>query len=163
MTLSGGVSCANIPMPRAPWNPYLMPKARDSRIRPKLNLIRPYLKLKAPESSLLLRVQPATSPCTHQLRYHGDLSQNSLRENNLRPALLVSNILFHIHALHQFWVLNFYSLPVENLSKFAMIVNCSYFFAFFTGNAQVMSVCRLEKNVTIWLCLTRTGNYEIKK
>ena len=57
--------------------------------------------LKAQESSLLLRVlggktlihcQPATSPSTHQLRYLGDLSSDSLCENNSRAALLVSNI-----------------------------------------------------------------------
>ena len=90
------------------WRCILTPKAPESRIRPKLNLILPYLMLKAPESRLLLRVldwktlihcQPATSPSTHQLRYLGDLSSKNLCENNSRAALLVSNILFHLHAL----------------------------------------------------------------
>ncbi|XP_015775093.1 PREDICTED: uncharacterized protein LOC107353277 [Acropora digitifera] len=79
------------------WRCILTPKAPESRIRPKLNLILPYLMLKAPESRLLLRVldwktlihcQPATSPSTHQLRYLGDLSSKNLCENNSRAALL---------------------------------------------------------------------------
>ena len=87
-----------------------LPDAESTRVEytSKPNLIIPYLMLKAPESSLLLRVlcwktmiycQPATSTSTHQLRYLWDLSPNSLWENKSRAALLVSNILFHIHAL----------------------------------------------------------------
>ena len=66
----------------------------------------------------LIHCLPALSPSTHQqLRYHGDRILDSFCKNNLKAALLVIKILFHIHVFVQHNSLDFMVLTTPNRSN----------------------------------------------
>ena len=76
------------------------------------------LLLRALHWKTLIHCLPALSPSTHQqLRYHGDRILDSFCKNNLKAALLVIKILFHIHVFVQHNSLDFMVLTTPNRSN----------------------------------------------
>ena len=76
------------------------------------------LLLRALHWKTLIHCLPALSPSTHQqLRYHGERILDSFCKNNLKAALLVFKILFHIHVFVQHNSLDFMVLTTPNRSN----------------------------------------------